>query len=103
MKNYLSKLQHDVREGRMEPWNGALLKAWIETNEGSSVMNPRFEDLAELLLDQDTVTALESEAQGPWEVLKAQARSIGAHQNVGLVLVEIHELIIAHREKPEHI
>jgi hypothetical protein len=88
-----AELQRDLQTGKIEPWKSALFAAWLRTKAGRSGKLPTFEDLATLLLDRDTATALEAEADGPWEILMAQARSIEAHRRVGRALAAIYDSI----------
>jgi hypothetical protein len=89
----LAELQRDLQTGKIEPWKGALLAAWLRTKAARSGKSPTFEDLATLLLDRNTATALEAEADGPWKILMAQARSIEVHRRVGRTLAAIYDSI----------
>ncbi|MBI5507537.1 MAG: hypothetical protein HY903_02170 [Deltaproteobacteria bacterium] len=91
MSDILTKLKAAAKVGELEHWKAALLAVWLEKNPTAPAPGPTTDDLAALLLDTEVLARLKTEADGPWDVLAAQARSLVAHRNVGAALTAANE------------
>ena len=86
MADLLSDLREAAARGEIEPWKAALLGRWLAGEGNLERPGPSPEDLARILVDPQALTALKAAAEGPWDTLAAQARSLLAHERVGTAL-----------------
>ena len=86
MPDLMAQLKGSVSKGEIEPWKAALLAEWLQRSAPDAEPGPSPEDLARLLVDPSTLHRLKQAADGPWDTLAAQARSVLAHENVGVAL-----------------
>jgi hypothetical protein len=86
MVDLAAELKKAMINGELEPWKAILLLEWVKTADLDKSPGPSAEDLARLLAHPPTLARLKLEAQGPWDMLATQARSILAHTHVGTAL-----------------
>lgn len=89
-RSLLAALQTLANSENLDPWKASLLRVWLRSTRYRAGGLVTESDMIDFFGDDQSLGALKREdADGPWDVYAAQAKSVRSHRNVGDALADL--------------